>query len=234
MIDLYYWTTPNGHKITLFLEETGMDFTLHPINIGRGNQFTDEFLKIAPNNKIPAIVDHSPPDGGEPLSVFESGAILIYLSDKTGKFNYSDLRGRTRVLDGLMLQLGGLGPMAGQNHHFAVYAQEKFPYAIERYINETARLYAVVDKQLQRSEFITGEDYTIADMASYPWVNSHKRQSQDLNDFPNLKRWYESIKVRPATVRAYDLVEKVNPGNVTVDEKGKSFLFGQDASTVRN
>lgn len=234
MIDLYYWTTPNGHKITLFLEETGMEYTIHPVNIGRGNQFEQEFLDIAPNNRIPAIVDKAPADGGEPISVFESGAILLYLSDKVGQFNYQDLRGRTKVLQWLMWQMGGLGPMAGQNHHFAVYAPEKIPYAINRYINETARLYAVMNKQLGQSEFIAGDDYTIADMASYPWVFSHKRQSQDLNDFPNLKRWFESIQARPATIRSYDLVERINPQVVTIDEQGKSFLFGQDASTVKN
>ena len=233
MIDLHYWTTPNGHKITILLEETGLDYTIYPVNIGQADQFKPEFLKIAPNNRIPAIVDHQPKQGDEPISIFESGAILLYLADKTGQFNYTDLRGKVRVLQWLMWQMGGLGPMAGQNHHFSQYAPEKIPYAIDRYVNETARLYAVLNKQLCESEFVAGEDYTIADMASYPWVVSHERQDQDLNDFPHLKRWFENIKARPATVRAYEIAEEINPPKTFTDEE-KAVLFQQDASTIQD
>jgi len=233
MIDLYYWTTPNGHKITIFLEEAGIEYTIHPINIGRGDQFGTDFLKIAPNNRIPAIIDNNPAEGEDPISVFESGAILLYLSDKTGQFNYHDLRGRTNVLQWLMWQMGGLGPMAGQNHHFSQYAPEPIQYAIDRYVNETARLYAVLNKQLGSTEFVAGKDYTIADMASYPWVVSHEKQDQDLNDFPNLKRWFETIQARPATVRAYEIADDINPP-APMDDEAKALLFGQDASTINN
>lgn len=207
MIDLYYWMTPNGHKITLFLEETGLDYTIHTINISKDEQFAPDFLKIAPNNRIPAIVDHAPADSGEAISIFESGAILQYLAEKTGQFLSKDLRTRTATMQWLFWQMGGLGPMAGQNHHFNIYAPVKLPYAQERYIKETARLYGVMDKQLAQQDYLAGE-YSIADMASYPWVHSHERQSQDLNDFPNLKRWFEAISARPATQRAYALAEK--------------------------
>lgn len=211
MIDLYYWTTPNGHKISLFLEEAGLRYNVHPINISQGEQFQPHFLKIAPNNRIPAIVDHEPADGGEPLSLFESGAILLYLAEKTGKFLPKDLRGRQVALQWLFWQMGGLGPMAGQNHHFSQFAPEKIPYAIKRYIDETARLYAVLDKQLANNEFVAGSEYSIADMAIYPWIVSHKWQSQNLEDFPNVQRWFNHIKDRPATVKAYALVQKINP-----------------------
>lgn len=211
MIDLYYWTTPNGHKITLFLEETGLPYRIHPINIGKDEQFQPHFLKIAPNNRIPAIVDHAPADGGEPLSLFESGAILLYLAEKTGRFIPQDLRGREETLQWLFWQMGGLGPMAGQNHHFNRFAPEKVPYAIQRYVKETARLYGVLDKRLADRPFVAGAEYGIADMAIYPWIVPHNFQEQDLDDFPNLKRWFQSIQARPATVRAYDLVEKINP-----------------------
>ncbi|MDU9415640.1 glutathione binding-like protein [Pseudomonas sp. zfem005] len=211
MIDLYYWTTPNGHKITLFLEETGLPYRIHPINIGKDEQFQPHFLKIAPNNRIPAIVDHAPADGGEPLSLFESGAILLYLAEKTGRFIPQDLRGREETLQWLFWQMGGLGPMAGQNHHFNRFAPEKVPYAIQRYVKETARLYGVLDKRLADRPFVAGAEYGIADMAIYPWIVPHTFQEQDLDDFPNLKRWFQSIQARPATIRAYDLVEKINP-----------------------
>ncbi|UUT13981.1 glutathione binding-like protein [Pseudomonas zeae] len=211
MIDLYYWTTPNGHKISLFLEEAGLPYNVHPINIGQGEQFQPHFLKIAPNNRIPAIVDHEPADGGEPLSLFESGAILLYLSEKTGKFLPQDLRGRQTALQWLFWQMGGLGPMAGQNHHFSQFAPEKIPYAIKRYIDETARLYGVLNKQLADNEFVAGSEYSIADMAIYPWIVSHKWQSQNLEDFPHVQRWFNRIKDRPATVKAYALVQKINP-----------------------
>jgi GST-like protein len=211
MIDLYYWTTPNGHKISLFLEEAGLPYNVHPINIGQGEQFQPHFLKIAPNNRIPAIVDHTPADGGEPLSLFESGAILVYLAEKTGKFVPKDLRGRQTALQWLFWQMGGLGPMAGQNHHFSQFAPEKIPYAIKRYIDETARLYGVLNKQLADNEFVAGSEYSIADMAIYPWIVSHKWQSQNLEDFPHVQRWFNHIKDRPATVKAYALVQKINP-----------------------
>ncbi|MCJ7957428.1 MAG: glutathione S-transferase N-terminal domain-containing protein [Pseudomonas sp.] len=211
MIDLYYWTTPNGHKISLFLEEAGLPYKVHPINIGQGDQFKPDFLKIAPNNRIPAIVDQSPSDGGAPISLFESGAILLYLAEKTGQFLPKDLRGRQEALQWLFWQMGGLGPMAGQNHHFSQFAPEKIPYAIKRYVDETARLYGVLDRRLADRAFVAGEDYSIADMAIYPWIVSHKWQSQRLEDFPHVQRWFNSIKERPATVRAYELVQKVNP-----------------------
>jgi len=210
MIDLYYWTTPNGHKISLFLEETGLPYRIHPINIGKGEQFAADFLKIAPNNRIPAIVDHDTADG-QPLSLFESGAILLYLAEKTGKFIPQDLRGRQEVLQWLFWQMGGLGPMAGQNHHFNRFAPEKIPYAIKRYVDETARLYGVLNKRLGDRPFVAGEAYSIADMAIYPWIVSHKWQEQNLDDFPHLKAWFERIQARPATQRAYALVEKINP-----------------------
>ncbi|MEC5387512.1 glutathione binding-like protein [Uliginosibacterium sp. H3] len=232
MIDLHYWTTPNGHKITLFLEETGLPYRLFPVAIGKGEQFKPDFLKIAPNNRIPAIVDHAPADGDAPLSIFESGAILLYLADKTKQLIPQDLRGRTETIQWLFWQMGGLGPMAGQNHHFTQYS-EAIPYAIERYVKETARLYAVLNKRLADREFIAG-DYSIADIASYPWIVPHEKQRQNLDDFPNLKRWFEAIKARPATLRAYARAEEVNPGSKpSVDEVSKKILFGQDASTVR-
>ncbi|NIL15556.1 glutathione binding-like protein [Pseudomonas sp. AN3A02] len=211
MIDLYYWTTPNGHKVSLFLEEAGLPYEVHPINIGQGEQFKPDFLKIAPNNRIPAIVDQNPTDGGAPISLFESGAILLYLAEKTGKFIPQDLRGRQEALQWLFWQMGGLGPMAGQNHHFSQFAPEKIPYAIKRYVDETARLYGVLDRRLADRKFVAGEAYSIADMAIYPWIVSHKWQSQKLEDFPHVERWFNHIKQRPATVRAYELVQKVNP-----------------------
>ncbi|UZA67945.1 glutathione binding-like protein [Pseudomonas viridiflava] len=211
MIDLHYWTTPNGHKISLFLEESGLAYKVFPVNIGKNEQFEPDFLKISPNNRIPAIVDHDPADGGAPLSLFESGAILLYLAEKTGRFIPSDLRGRQEVSQWLFWQMGGLGPMAGQNHHFNRFAKEKIPYAIERYVNETARLYGVLDKRLADRDFVAGIDYSIADMAIYPWIVPHTYQQQDLNDFPHLKRWFESIANRDATKRAYALAERINP-----------------------
>ncbi|MGY2268575.1 glutathione binding-like protein [Pseudomonas sp. SDO5561_S422] len=211
MIDLYYWTTPNGHKVSLFLEEAGLPYEVHPINIGQGDQFKPDFLKIAPNNRIPAIVDQNPTDGGAPISLFESGAILLYLAEKTGKFIPQDLRGRQEALQWLFWQMGGLGPMAGQNHHFSQFAPEKIPYATKRYVDETARLYGVLDRRLADRTFVAGEEYSIADMAIYPWIVSHKWQSQKLEDFPHVERWFNHIKQRPATVRAYELVQKVNP-----------------------
>jgi GST-like protein len=211
MIDLHYWTTPNGHKITLFLEESGLPYRLFPVNIGKDEQFKPDFLKIAPNNRIPAIVDHEPVDGAAPLSLFESGAILLYLAEKTGRFIAQDLRGRQETLQWLFWQMGGLGPMAGQNHHFNRFAKERIPYAIERYVNETARLYGVLNKRLADRDFVAGREYSIADMAIYPWIVPHTYQEQDLNDFPHLKRWFEAIASREATQRAYALVDEINP-----------------------
>lgn len=231
MIDLYYWTTPNGHKITLFLEESGLPYRILPINIGKGDQFQPEFLRIAPNNRIPAIVDTAPADGGEPLPMFESGAILLYLAEKSGRFLSADPRVRLDTLQWLFWQMGGLGPMAGQNHHFGVYAPEPIPYAIDRYVKETGRLYAVLDKRLADRPFIAGDDYSIADMACYPWIVPHERQRQNLADFPHLARWFEAIRQRPATVRAYALAEQINKP-APLDEAAKQVLFGQDAKTV--
>lgn len=232
MIDLYYWTTPNGHKITLFLEESGQPYTIHPINISKGDQFQPDFLKISPNNRIPAIIDHSPADGGDPISLFESGAILLYLADKTGLFIPQELRGRNEVLQWLFWQMGGLGPMAGQNHHFNAYAVEKIPYAIDRYVRETGRLYGVLNKHLADREFISGQ-YSIADMACYPWIVSHERQNQDLNNFPHLRRWFDAIADRPATRRAYRKAQEVNSQPSVHDEASRKLLFGQDASTIQ-
>jgi GST-like protein len=231
MIDLYYWPTPNGHKITIVLEETGLPYTIKPVNIGRGEQFQPDFLKISPNNRMPAIVDHAPADGGSPLSVFESGAILVYLGEKTGRFLPAQLRQRVEVMQWLFWQMGGLGPMAGQTHHFLHYAPEKIQYPIDRYVKETSRLYAVLDKRLADREFVAG-DYSIADMACYPWTVSHKRQNQDLDEFPNLKRWFEAIRARPAVERAYEKGKAISSQPV-VDDEAKKFLFGQSAATVR-
>ncbi len=233
MIDLYYWPTPNGHKITMFLEEAGLDYRIHPINIGKGDQFQPDFLKIAPNNRMPAIVDHGPRDGGAPISIFESGAILLYLAEKTGQFLYADPRGRLEMLQWLFWQMGGLGPMAGQNHHFSVYAPEKLTYAIDRYVNETNRLYGVMNKRLADRPFLAGDAYTIADMASYPWVVPHERQGQKLGDFPNLKRWFETIRARPGTERAYAKGPEVNPQSQPISEEEKKVLFGQTAAVVQ-
>jgi GST-like protein len=228
MIDLYYWTTPNGHKITMALEEAEVPYTLHGVNIGKGDQFAPSFLKIAPNNRIPAIVDNAPADGGAPISVFESGAILLYLAEKTGKLLPLDIRGRTVALEWLFWQVGGLGPMAGQNHHFKTYAKEKLPYAIDRYVNETNRLYGVLDKHLASHVFIA-DTYSIADMASYPWIVPYERQGQNLDDFPHLKRWFNAIAAMPSTKRAYEKAELLNTAPSVTDEESRKILFGQTA-----
>jgi len=232
MLDLYYWTTPNGHKITIFLEETALRYKVMPVNIGKGEQFKAEFLAVSPNNRIPAIVDHAPAEGGKPISLFESGAILLYLADKAGKFVARDLRGRTETIQWLFWQMGNLGPMAGQNNHFSNYAVEKLPYAIDRYRNEVNRLYGVLDKRLADSAFLAG-DYSIADMASYPWIVPYERQGQKLEDFPNLKRWFEAIRARPAVVRAYEKAKEINPnlGGIRTAEE-RAILFGQTAASV--
>jgi GST-like protein len=231
MIDLYYWTTPNGHKLTIFLEEAALEYRLVPVNIGTGEQFRPEFLAIAPNNRIPALIDHAPKDGGAPISLFESGAMLWYLGDKTGRFFPTNDRGRAEVMQWLFWQMAGLGPMAGQNHHFSQYAPEKIPYAIERYVKETNRLYGVLDKRLADREFIAGE-YSIADMACYPWIVPHERQSQKLQDFPHLQNWFERIRARPAVVRAYALADTINT-TPAVSEESRRILFGQTAASLR-
>jgi GSH-dependent disulfide-bond oxidoreductase len=230
MIDLHYWPTPNGWKISIALEELELPYELVPVNIGRGQQFEPEFLAISPNNRMPAIVDHEPADGGGPLSIFESGAILLYLADKTGRLCPKDLRGRTEVAEWLMWQMGGLGPMSGQANHFRNYAAEKLEYGIDRYTKEVNRLYGVLDKRLAGREFICRE-FSIADCASWPWILSHARIGQDLAEFPNLRRWYEALKERPSVRRGIDLGKELRtPG--TMDEQAKKILFGQTAKSV--
>ena len=232
MIDVHYWTTPNGHKVTIFLEETGLQYKIIPVNIGKAEQFKPGFLAVAPNNRIPAIVDHDPPGGGKPISIFESGAILIYLAEKTGQFGGKDLRARTETNQWLFWQMGGLGPMAGQYHHFGNYAPEKIPYAIDRYRNEVNRLFGVMNKRLADRGYLAG-DYSIADMASYPWVVPWERQGQNINDFPHLKRWLEAIADRDAVKRAYAKAKEVNPnpGGIRTAEE-RAILFGQTAQSV--
>lgn len=231
MIELHYWTTPNGHKVSIFLEEAKLPYRIVPVNIGAGDQFKPEFLRISPNNRIPAIIDDEPAEAGPPVSIFESGAILLYLAEKTGRFIPRDLRGRVEVLQWLFWQMGGLGPMAGQNHHFSAYAPEKLPYAITRYVNETNRLYGVLNKRLADREFVAG-DYSVADMACYPWIVPYERQGQKLEDFPNLKRWFEAIAARPAVKSAYERAKTINT-QPTMSEDAKKILFGQTAATVK-
>ncbi|MFY9837788.1 MAG: glutathione S-transferase N-terminal domain-containing protein [Xanthobacteraceae bacterium] len=232
MIDVHYWTTPNGHKVTIFLEEAGLEYKIIPINIGKGEQFKGEFLAVSPNNRIPAIVDHKPADGGKPISVFESGAILLYLAEKTGKFIPKDLRGRTAALEWLFWQMGGLGPMSGQNNHFSHYAVDKIPYAMDRYRNEVNRLYGVMNKRLAGHEYLAGP-YSIADMACYPWIVPWERQGQNIADFPHLKRWFEAIKARPAVIKAYEWTPKINPGQGGIrTAEERAILFGQTAQSV--
>ena len=228
MIDLHYWPTPNGHKITLFLEEAGLDYTIHPVNIGKGDQFRPEYLAFSPNNKMPAIVDHAPADGGAPQTVFESGAILLYLAEKTGQFLSTDPRTRVETLEWLFWQMAGLGPMTGQYGHFNVYAPETIPYAIERYTNEANRLLQVLDTRLQGRAFIAGDAYSIADMAAYPWIGVYDKAPIDMTPYPEVRRWHAAIKARPATERAYAKVNEVNPdaGKPMGDEE-KKLLFGQ-------
>jgi GST-like protein len=231
MIDLYYWPTPNGHKVTLFLEEMDMPYTIVPVNIGKGEQFKPEFLAISPNNRMPAIVDHTPLERGAPISVFESGAILLYLAEKSEHFIPNESRGRVEVLQWLFWQVGGLGPMLGQNHHFTRYAPEKIPYAIDRYVRETNRLYGVLNNRLADREFIAGP-YSIADMACYPWIVSYELQGQKLEDFPHVQRWFEAIGARAATVRAYEKGAAISSNN-NMTEEAKKILFGQTAQTLR-
>ncbi|WMY75654.1 GSH-dependent disulfide bond oxidoreductase [Buttiauxella selenatireducens] len=208
MIDLYYAPTPNGHKITLFLEEVGLDYSIHRIDIGKGDQFQPAFLAISPNNKIPAIIDNNPADGGGPLSLFESGEILLYLAEKTNELLSKDLRERAHTLQWLFWQVGGFGPMLGQNHHFNHFAPQPVPYAIERYQVETQRLYGVLNKQLEKTPWLGGNEYSIADIATYPWTVSHERQRINLANFPAVENWFERIRSRPATERAYQQAQK--------------------------
>ena len=222
MIDLFYWPTPNGWKISIALEELALPYTVHAVNIGRGEQFEPAFLALSPNNRIPAITDHSPADGGPALSIFESGAILLYLAEKTGRLMPTDLRGRVEVNQWLMWQMGGLGPMLGQAHHFRQYAPEQIPYAIERYTREAARLYGVLNRRLADREYIAG-DYSIADIAAWPWILPYKRQGQALEDFPHLNRWFRAVGARPAVQRG----QAVGKDQVTqtMDEQAKAVLF---------
>lgn len=235
MIDLYYWTTPNGNKITIFLEELALPYKIIPINIGKGEQFKPEFLAIAPNNRIPAILDHEPKGGGEPVALFESGAILLYLAEKHGAFLPNDLHHRYETIQWLFWQMAGLGPMAGQANYFRNSADEKVPHAINRYVNETNRLYGVLNKRLADRDYIAG-DYSIVDMASYPWIVPHQRHGQNIDDFPHLKRWLERVGARPAVQRAYDKAKEVNPnyGKPPTDaQEERKILFGQTAAVVR-
>jgi GST-like protein len=228
MIDLHYWPTPNGHKITMFLEESGLDYTIKPVDIGKGEQFRPEFLAIAPNNRMPAIIDHAPADGGAPLSLFESGAILLYLADKTGRFIPTDLRGRQTVLQWLFWQMAGLGPMTGQYGHFRVYAPEPIPYAIERYTKEAHRLLGVLERRLAGRAFIAGDDCTIADMACHPWISPYGKAPIDLDAYPEIRRWHAVIAARPATQRAYARGVEVNPpSDRPLSDEERRVLFGQ-------
>jgi len=222
MIDLYTWTTPNGRKIHIMLEEVGLEYTTHPIDIRKGDQFGREFLKISPNNRIPAIVDHDGPDGA-PYSLFESGAILIYLAEKTAKLMPKEPAKRYRVIEWLMFQMANVGPMLGQAHHFRAYAPDPIDYAIARYTNEAGRLYRVLDKRLGDHEFLAGE-YSIADIATYPWLQSYERQGQDINEFPNLKRWFDTIEARPAVRRGNKVMTDIPKS--PLDEKAREVMFG--------
>lgn len=223
-IDLYFWPTPNGWKITILLEELGLPYKVLPVDIGKGDQFAPEFLAISPNNKMPAIVDPDGPDG-EPVSVFESGAIMIYLAEKAGRLIPADPRGRLRVLEWLMLQMGTVGPMLGQAHHFRQYAPERIPYAVDRYTREAGRIYGVIDRRLADEEYLAG-DYSIADIAVWPWLLG-ERQGQDFADYPNLKRWRDAVKARPAVIRGRDVMKAAKAvGDVKADKERFSILFG--------
>ena len=232
MIDVHYWPTPNGHKVTIYLEETGLPYTLHPVDISRGEQFNPDFLRISPNNRLPAIIDTEPAGGGPAVSVFESGAILLYLAHKTGVLLPKSPAAMAEMLQWLMWQMSGLGPMAGQNHHFRLYAPEKLEYAINRYMTETARLYGVLDRRLADRPFIAGNDFGLADIASYPWIVLHEMQAQRLEDFPHVARWYAQIAARPAVIRAYARGTPFQASSV-LSEESKKILFNQTAETTR-
>jgi GST-like protein len=223
MIDVYSWATPNGHKVHIMLEECGLPYRVHAVNIGAGEQFDPAFLAISPNNKIPAIVDSDGPDG-QPLSLFESGAILLYLAAKTGRFLPEDVRGRYEVLQWLMFQMGGVGPMLGQAHHFRIYAPEKLPYAVDRYTNEARRLYGVMDKRLAKSKYLGGNAYSIADIAVFPWLRSWKNQGIDWADYPLLKGWFDEIAARPAVMRGVQVLADAR--KALTDDKAREVLFG--------
>ena len=223
-IDLYAWPTPNGYKVSIMLEELGLPYTVHPIDIGAGDQFKPDFLKISPNNKMPAIVDPDGPGGG-PYALFESGAIMMYLAEKTGRFWPSDMRRRYDVVQWLMFQMGGVGPMLGQAHHFRIYAPEKLPYAIDRYTNEAGRLYGVMDKRLGESEYLAGDDYSIADMATFPWTRSIDRQGHSFDAYPNVKRWFDAIDARPAVVEGLKLLAEARREG-PMDDQAREMMFG--------
>jgi GST-like protein len=225
MIRLYMWGTPNGYKASVMLEETGLPYTVCPVDIGKGEQFGAEFLKISPNNKIPAIVDADGP-GGEPISLFESGAILLYLAEKTGQFLPQDARGRYRVMEWLMFQMGGVGPMMGQAHHFRHYAKERHPYSIDRYTQESARLYGVMDRRLETATYLAGDNYSIADIATFPWIRRHERHGQKLEDFPHVLRWFDSIRARPAVVRGLKPLSEGEQRGILADAASHDLLFG--------
>ncbi len=225
MIDLYTWATPNGQKVHIALEELDLAYRAHAVDIGKGEQFAPEFLRISPNNKIPAIIDHAGPDGGE-FALFESGAILLYLAEKAGRLLPAEPVGRYRAIEWLMFQMGNLGPLLGQAHHFRQYAPEKIDYAYDRYTNEAGRLYRVMDRRLAESDYLAGDDYTIADIAAFPWIRSHEKQGQDLADYPNLKRWFDTIAGRPAVSRGLAvLAERRQEG---FDEEAQRILFGSE------
>ena len=223
MIDVYSWPTPNGHKVHIMLEELGLEYKVIPIDIGAGDQFTHDFLAISPNNKIPAIIDHDGPDG-KPLALFESGAILFYLAEKTGKFLPLDPAGRYTTMQWLMFQMGGIGPMLGQAHHFRIYAPEKIEYAVNRYSNEAKRLYGVMDKQLGVTRFLAGNEYSIADIATFPWTRSWKNQGIELDEFPNVKRWFDEIAARPAVVQGVEVLASAR--RELTGDKQREVLFG--------
>ncbi|MFZ1182015.1 MAG: glutathione S-transferase N-terminal domain-containing protein [Pseudolabrys sp.] len=233
MIDLYFWTTPNGYKVTILLEELGLPYNIIPVHIGKGEQFNSEFLKISPNNKIPALVDHDGP-GGLPIAVFESGAIMMYLAERSGwRFMPTDMRQRYDVMQWLMFQMGSVGPMLGQAHHFRRYAPEQIPYAVERYTNEASRIYRVIDKRLGEAQYLAG-DYSIADMATYPWLRPHKWQGQDLADFPNLSRWYADMRARPAVQRGLAVLKERLERNKEKPSGGSwNALFGKQQYEAR-
>ena len=230
MIEVYSWATPNGHKVHIMLEECGLPYRAVPVDIGRGDQFQADFLAISPNNKIPAIVDPDGPDG-QPMSLFESGAILLYLAGKTGRFLPADTRGRYQVLQWLMFQMAGVGPMLGQAHHFRIYAPEKLPYAIDRYTNEARRIYGVMNRQLAGHRYIAGPEYSIADIAIFPWLRSWKNQGIAWNDFPHLKGWFDEIAARPAVKRGVEVLAHLR--KPVTDDKAREVLFGKEQYRTR-
>jgi GST-like protein len=232
VINLYFWTTPNAYKVLILLEEAALPYRLVPVNISKGDQFAPDFLAISPNKRIPAIVDSRPEDGGQPVPVFESGAILQYLASKTGLFHGATSRESLEIDQWLFWQMSGLGPMAGQNHHFNHYAPEKLPYAMTRYVQETNRLYGVLDRRLRERSHIAGDAYSIADMACYPWMILHKRAQQDITQFPAIQAWLTRIGERAAVKRAYEVGGRVNEVPVVTDDASRQVLFGQTAQAV--